>query len=126
MRMQIGLVLFIAVFWGFFLVFTAIFTFPQERAILAKERAVDMYRLSAYFMARILSDLPLDLILPIGFLLIVYFMAHLRMTIAAFLLTMLTIFLSIVASQVCVFQAMNYIEAYLYVLFLIIDNYDDI
>ena len=67
MRMQIGLVFFIAVFWGFFPVFTTIFTFPQERAMLAKERAVDMYRLSAYFMARILSDLPLDLILPIGF-----------------------------------------------------------
>lgn len=96
---QIGLVFFIAVFWGFFPVFTAIFTFPQERAMLAKERAVDMYRLSAYFMARILSDLPLDLFLPIGFLIIVYFMAHLRMTVAAFFLTMLTTFLSIVASQ---------------------------
>nr|ABR17189.1 unknown [Picea sitchensis] len=96
---QIGLIFFIAVFWGFFPVFTAIFTFPQERAMLSKERAVDMYRLSAYFMARILSDLPLDLFLPIGFLLIVYFMAHLRMTVTAFLLTMLTTFLSIVASQ---------------------------
>lgn len=96
---QTGLVFFIAVFWGFFPVFTAIFTFPQERAMISKERAVDMYRLSAYFMARNLSDLPLDLFLPVIFILIVYFMAHLRMTATAFLLTMLTIFLSIVASQ---------------------------
>ncbi|KAH9314022.1 hypothetical protein KI387_022649 [Taxus chinensis] len=103
---QTGLVFFIAVFWGFFPVFTAIFTFPQERAMLAKERAmlakeraVDMYRLSAYFMARTVSDVPLDLFLPIIYLLIVYFMAHLRMTATAFLLTMLTTFLSIVASQ---------------------------
>eukprot|EP01018_Ginkgo_biloba_P010057 Gb_08303 [translate_table: standard] len=96
---QTGLLFFIAVFWGFFPVFTAIFTFPQERAMLAKERAVDMYRLSAYFIARNLRDLPLDLFLPIVYLLIVYFMAHLRMTVTAFFLTMLTVFLSIVASQ---------------------------
>ncbi|KAF5937867.1 hypothetical protein HYC85_025373 [Camellia sinensis] len=61
---QAGLLFFIAVFWGFFPVFTAIFTFPQERAMLNKERAADMYRLSAYFVARTTSDLPLDLLLP--------------------------------------------------------------
>ena len=58
--LQAGLLFFIAVFWAFFPVFTAIFTFPQERAMLNKERAADMYRLSAYFMARTTSDLPLD------------------------------------------------------------------
>ncbi|XP_065050895.1 ABC transporter G family member 22-like isoform X1 [Musa acuminata AAA Group] len=96
---QAGLLFFIAVFWGFFPVFTAIFTFPQERAMLNKERAVDMYRLSAYFMARTTSDLPLDLFLPIIFLLIVYFMAALRQSVEAFFLTMLIVFLSIVAAQ---------------------------
>ncbi|KAG2554671.1 hypothetical protein PVAP13_9KG595500 [Panicum virgatum] len=70
---QAGLLFFIAVFWGFFLVFTAIFTFPQERAMLNKERAVDMYKLSAYFLARTTSDLPLDLFLPVIFMVIVYF-----------------------------------------------------
>ncbi|KAG2554675.1 ABC transporter G family member 22-like isoform X1 [Panicum virgatum] len=65
---QAGLLFFIAVFWGFFLVFTAIFTFPQERAMLNKERAVDMYKLSAYFLARTTSDLPLDLFLPVIFM----------------------------------------------------------
>nr|XP_009412322.1 PREDICTED: ABC transporter G family member 22-like isoform X2 [Musa acuminata subsp. malaccensis] len=96
---EAGLLFFIAVFWGFFPVFTAIFTFPQERAMLNKERAVDMYRLSAYFMARTTSDLPLDLFLPIIFLLIVYFMAALRQSVEAFFLTMLIVFLSIVAAQ---------------------------
>jgi len=95
------LLFFIAVFWGFFPVFTAIFTFPQERAMLNKERAVDMYRLSAYFMARTTSDLPLDLFLPVIFLLIVYFMAGLRESAEPFFLSMLTVFLSIVAAQVC-------------------------
>ncbi|ONK81882.1 uncharacterized protein A4U43_C01F33830 [Asparagus officinalis] len=96
---QAGLLFFIAVFWGFFPVFTAIFTFPQERAMLNKERAVDMYRLSAYFMARTTSDLPLDLFLPIVFILIVYFMAGLTQSAEAFFLSMLTVFLSIVAAQ---------------------------
>ncbi|KAK7278770.1 hypothetical protein RJT34_23806 [Clitoria ternatea] len=96
---QAGLLFFIAVFWGFFPVFTAIFTFPQERAMLSKERAADMYRLSAYFLARTTSDLPLDLILPVLFLLVVYFMAALRLSVGPFFLTILTVFLCIVAAQ---------------------------
>ncbi|RYR71506.1 hypothetical protein Ahy_A02g005755 isoform B [Arachis hypogaea] len=96
---QAGLLFFIAVFWGFFPVFTAIFTFPQERAMLSKERAADMYRLSAYFLARTTSDLPLDLILPVLFLLVVYFMASLRLSATPFVLTILTVFLCIVAAQ---------------------------
>lgn len=99
--MQAGLIFFISVFWGFFPVFTAIFTFPQERAMINKERAADMYRLSAYFLARTTSDLPLDLILPVLFLAIVYFMAGLRLTPACFFLSMLIVFLCIIAAQVC-------------------------
>ncbi|KAL2250865.1 UNVERIFIED_CONTAM: ABC transporter G family member 22 [Sesamum indicum] len=96
---QAGLLFFISVFWGFFPVFTAVFTFPQERAMLSKERAVDMYRLSAYFVARTTSDLPLDLILPVLFLLVVYFMAGLRTTVGSFFLTVVTVFLCIIAAQ---------------------------
>ncbi|KAJ7975913.1 ABC transporter family protein [Quillaja saponaria] len=96
---QAGLLFFIAVFWGFFPVFTAIFTFPQERAMLSKERAADMYRLSAYFLARTTSDLPLDLLLPVLFLVVVYFMANLRMSATSFFLSILTVFLCIVAAQ---------------------------
>ena len=103
--LQAGLLFFIAVFWGFFPVFTAIFTFPQERAMLNKERAADMYRLSAYFVARTTSDLPLDLLLPVLFLLVVYFMAGLRQSAGSFFLTMLTVLLSIVAAQVCLFAS---------------------
>ncbi|KAL5545656.1 hypothetical protein UlMin_005343 [Ulmus minor] len=96
---QAGLLFFIAVFWGFFPVFTAIFTFPQERAMLSKERAADMYRLSAYFLARTTSDLPLDLILPVLFLLVVYFMAGLKLSASPFFFSMLTVFLCIIAAQ---------------------------
>ncbi|KAL6988166.1 ABC transporter G member 22 [Sarracenia purpurea var. burkii] len=96
---QAGLLFFISVFWGFFPVFTAIFTFPQERAMLNKERAADMYRLSAYFMARTTSDLPLDLLLPVLFLVVIYFMAGLRKSAGPFFLTVVSVFLCIVAAQ---------------------------
>lgn len=108
--MQAGLLFFIAVFWGFFPVFTAIFTFPQERAMLAKERAADMYRLSAYFLARTTSDLPLDLMLPILFVLVVYFMAGLRISASHFFLTLLIVFLCIVAAQVHPFPHLNMLD----------------
>ncbi|KAF5806452.1 putative ABC-2 type transporter [Helianthus annuus] len=65
--------------------------------MLNKERAADMYRLSAYFMARTTTDLPLDLFLPLLFLLVVYFMAGLRLTADSFCLTI--VFLCIVAAQ---------------------------
>lgn len=68
--------------------------------MLNKERSADMYRLSAYFVARTTSDLPLDLLLPLLFLTIVYFMAGLKHSAKAFILTMLIVFLCIVAAQV--------------------------
>ncbi|GAA0164602.1 ATP-binding cassette [Lithospermum erythrorhizon] len=97
--MRAGLLFFISVFWAFFPLFSAIFTFPQERAVLAKERSVHMYRVSAYLIARNMSDLPLELVLPVIFLIIVYFMVGLKLTFSAFALTLLTIFLSIIAAQ---------------------------
>ncbi|KAH7853669.1 hypothetical protein Vadar_005295 [Vaccinium darrowii] len=83
----------------FFPVFNAIFTFPQERAMLNKEQAANMYRMSAYFVARTSSDLPLDLLLPVLFLVVVYFMAGLEKSAGTFFLTIVTVFLCIVAAQ---------------------------
>ncbi|CAM6101749.1 unnamed protein product [Calypogeia fissa] len=95
---QVGLLFFIALFWAFFPLFTGIFTFPQERAMLAKERGADMYRLSAYFMSRTLADIPLDFLLPIVFQLVAYFMGNLRMTGEAFFLTLFIVFLVVMSS----------------------------
>jgi ABC-type multidrug transport system permease subunit len=97
---QSGLLFFIGVFWGYFPLFTAIFTFPIERSIMAKERAADMYRVSAYFMARTLSDLPIELALTLLFILILYFMANLRRTFTAFCFTVAAVCLDVITSQV--------------------------
>ncbi|GAY39829.1 hypothetical protein CUMW_047420 [Citrus unshiu] len=69
---------------SFFLLFTAIFTFPRERAMLRK----DLWTCT-YFLA----------ILPIIFLVIVYLMVGLRPSYIAFSQNMLTGFLCILAAQ---------------------------
>ncbi|CAL9778395.1 unnamed protein product [Musa acuminata subsp. burmannicoides] len=84
---RLGLLFFITIFWGVFPSFNAVFTFAQERAIFIKERSSGMYSLSSYFMARMAGDLPMELILPTVFTLILYWMAGLRAEPAAFLLT---------------------------------------
>ena len=45
---------------------------------LLKERASGMYRLSAFYFARMASDLPLDMAIPTIFVIILYFMSGLR------------------------------------------------
>uniref|UniRef100_A0A2N9II77 ABC transporter domain-containing protein n=1 Tax=Fagus sylvatica TaxID=28930 RepID=A0A2N9II77_FAGSY len=82
---QIGLLFFESGFWGFFPLFQAIFTFPQERMMLEKERSSGMYRLSSYFMSRTFADLPMELVLPTVFVVITYWMAGLKATSATIL-----------------------------------------
>ncbi|GJV03333.1 ABC transporter G family member 9-like protein [Tanacetum coccineum] len=55
-----GLLFFYIDFSGFFPLFQAIFTFPQEQEMLAKERSSGMYKLSSYFMSRTIRDQTLD------------------------------------------------------------------
>ncbi|XP_047342652.1 ABC transporter G family member 9-like [Impatiens glandulifera] len=96
---QIGLLFFVAGFWGFFPLFQAIFTFPQERAMLEKERASGMYKLSSYFMARAVGDMPMELVLPTVFVTIVYWMAGLKPTAPNYFATLFTILLSVIVSS---------------------------
>ncbi|URD75700.1 ABC transporter [Musa troglodytarum] len=62
-----GLLFFIAGFWAYYASFQAIFTFPQEHTMLSKERSSGVYRLSSYFIASTMVDLPMKLILPTAF-----------------------------------------------------------
>ena len=97
---QVGLLFFFSTFWGFYPLMTAIFTFPQERNMLLKERASGMYRLSAYFWARIVGDLPLELTLPTAFVVIVYWMGGLKNSFVGFLLTLLVVLYNVLVAQV--------------------------
>lgn len=96
---RLGLLFFISIFWGVFPSFNAVFAFPQERAIFMKERASGMYTLSSYFMARIVGDLPVELVLPTLFLAITYWMAGLKPDVIAFLLTLGVLLFYVLVSQ---------------------------
>ncbi|WOL12965.1 hypothetical protein Cni_G21734 [Canna indica] len=96
---QLGLLFFVNGFWGFFPAFEAIYTFPQERTMLSKERSSGMYRLSSYFAARMVGDLPMELILPVAFVSIMYWMTGLKRRAANFFMTLATILLNVLVSQ---------------------------
>ncbi|XP_062170526.1 ABC transporter G family member 9 [Alnus glutinosa] len=96
---QIGLLFFLTGFWGFFALFEAIFTFPEERMMLNKERSSGMYRLSSYFLSRSVVDLPMELILPTVFVIITYWMAGLKPTAGHFLHTLFVLLYSVLVSQ---------------------------
>ncbi|CAL5405804.1 unnamed protein product [Camellia sinensis] len=96
---QIGLLFFTSEFWSFYSLFEAIFMFPQERKMLAKERSSGMYRLSSYFMARTVGDLPMELVLPTAFLTITYWMAGLKPTAVNFCETLFVLLYSVLVSQ---------------------------
>lgn len=88
---RLGLLFFISIFWGVFASFNAVFAFPQERPVLARERASGMYALSSYFMSRMVGDLPMELALPTAFTVVVYLMTGLNPSPAAFALTLAVI-----------------------------------
>ncbi|KAK7822088.1 abc transporter g family member 9 [Quercus suber] len=96
---KIGLLFFESGFWGFFPLFQAIFTFPQERRMLEKERSSGMYRLSSYFMSTVVADLPMELILPTVFVVITYWMAGLKASFVNFVQTLVVLLLSVLVSQ---------------------------
>lgn len=96
---RLGLLFVISIFWGVFPSFNAVFVFPQERAIFMKERASGMYTLSSYFMAHIVGDLPMELILPTMFIAITYWMTGLKAQVGAFVLTVLVLLGYVLVSQ---------------------------
>ncbi|XP_019193073.1 PREDICTED: ABC transporter G family member 9 isoform X2 [Ipomoea nil] len=96
---QVGLLFFISSFWGFFPLFQAIFTFPEDKMMLGKERSSGMYKLSSFFLARTVGDLPMELVLPTVFVIISYWMAGLKPTAGNFFSALSAILLCVLVCQ---------------------------
>lgn len=94
-----ALIFFFSVFWGFYPLYNAVFTFPQERRMLMKERTSGMYKLSSYFLARTIGDLPLELALPTAFVFIIYWMGGLKPSPIIFLLSLIVILYNVLVAQ---------------------------
>ena len=60
------------IFAHYFIYLYIVLAVPSERAVISKERAAGSYHLSAYFLAKNLSELPLILALPSIFIIFVF------------------------------------------------------
>ncbi|KAI3965770.1 hypothetical protein MKX01_010727 [Papaver californicum] len=96
---EIGLLFFYSMMWRLIPFFQALFTFPQEKLMLTKERSSGMYRLSSYFMARSAGDLPMELALPLGFVIITYWMAGLKPTAFHFFKTLIVVLYTVLVAH---------------------------
>ena len=72
-------------FWTYEVLTNSLLSFSSERSIMEKERASGSYRLSAYFLAKSLSEAPMKLVLPTTFLIISFWMANISSNFAIFL-----------------------------------------
>lgn len=97
---QVGLLFYICIFWTSSSLFGAVYVFPFEKVYLVKERKADMYRLSVYYACSTLCDMVAHVFYPTFFMLILYFMAGFKRTVPCFFLTLFTILLIAVISQV--------------------------
>ncbi|XP_057431702.1 ABC transporter G family member 26-like [Lotus japonicus] len=99
LRDQVGLVFYICIFWTSTCIFGAVYVFPFEKYYLIKERKADMYRLSVYYACSTLCDMVAHVFYPTFFMIILYFMAGFKRTVACFFLTLFTVLLIAITSQ---------------------------
>jgi ABC-type multidrug transport system permease subunit len=99
-KMQIGLLFYVCIFWTSSSIFGAVYVFPFEKFFLVKERKADMYRLSAYYVCSTLCDMIAHVTYPTVFMSILYFMVNFKKTLQCFFLTLSTVLLIAVTSQV--------------------------
>lgn len=77
LRDRMGAVFFPLVFWGFAMVTDSVTSFIGEREVVVKERKAGAYRLSAYYIAKMASELPMLIVVPIVQLSAMYWLAGL-------------------------------------------------
>lgn len=79
-----GFIFFFMTFWFFMTLFQGMMQFLPERTIILKERAAGSYRLSAYYISKTISELPVRLSLPFIYLVISFPMSSLAPSVKSF------------------------------------------
>ncbi|XP_059498708.1 uncharacterized protein LOC125449520 isoform X2 [Stegostoma tigrinum] len=100
-----GLMYFILLHWAFTPIFHTLSTFPLERPIINKERLSGSYCLSAYYLAKMTSELPLIIIQPIVSITIAFWMGGLNGVIAYFVDLAMIVLGSVTAQSIGLFAS---------------------
>ena len=96
---RLSLLFFLLIAIGNVAVNASIATFSSERPLLVRERAKGMYRMSAYFLAKTLTDGANTVLLPILVVICVYWAAGLKPTAPAFFTFLSGFTLSLLVAQ---------------------------
>jgi len=81
------------------IVISSVTIFQQEKALLRRERAKKMYGVAPYFLAKVISDMTNNVLLPLLYGMIVYWTANFRPTFIAYLKFILSFYLTLSTAQ---------------------------
>ncbi|CAI5485949.1 unnamed protein product [Closterium sp. Naga37s-1] len=96
-----GLIFFSQFFWGLVPMLTSVITFMEDRKSVQKEQEDGVYHISAYYAARTLLSLPYEILPPVFYSCIVYWMTGLNPSGGRFVLFTLVLVLdTMVASSI--------------------------
>ncbi|XP_062612613.1 uncharacterized protein LOC134274352 [Saccostrea cucullata] len=98
LRDRLGVLFYMSMHWGFTPLFDTVTSFPFERIVINKERQAGWYRLSAYYLAKMTSELVLIVIQPLVFITVVYWSVGLNGVLSYFA-TLGTLFIHAVTGQ---------------------------
>ncbi|XP_072174668.1 uncharacterized protein [Diadema setosum] len=94
-----GMVFFLTAYWGFESIYSVLSWFPSERHVIFKERSSGAYRLSAYFLSKIISGFPLKVIMPAVSVTLAFWLVGLHLSVVAYLCFLATVVIAVQVGQ---------------------------
>jgi len=79
--------------------FGSLLVFPKEIAVFQRERGAKAYRVSSYFLGKSVADIPFQLLFPLIFGIIAYWMVGLNSTFSHFLFFLFVNMLVVLTAQ---------------------------
>ncbi|CAG8642198.1 4005_t:CDS:10, partial [Acaulospora morrowiae] len=94
-----GSIFFTSVYWSFYPMMFTISSFPLDLTILNKERQSRSYRLLSYFFSKQVAELPLSIVHPAIFVIVVYWVSGLVADGERFIAYLLVVLLTTLTAQ---------------------------